>query len=354
MRSKKNITLDVIAKQAGVNASTVSRTLNPLTKGHVSKDLREKILNICREMNYWPAMSAKALASGKTYKIGVILGAIEEDLCSPIIALTLRGLASVLQENGYAMTILWAGKNYKKLSNSIANFLYSDIADGYVLGTLLIGTRIEEVINSISRPVVALASSDLPPRTDNVTFIKRDMSKAYRALWRQIKDRISLEKIVFCGIDKKFSRERLQNLKQIAGELDIDASKVGQIFYNFEKNGFMADRRNGFFFAESYFEKLIKYKLIISYSDLTALGICDCLWQHGIEPGRDIFIVGQDNIEDFPYKNQDAFLSTLDTCSEARGRLLGEVILKKIKDGDVCCTPVSVDAEYIIRKSFPV
>jgi LacI family transcriptional regulator len=353
MASKKNITLDVIAKKAGVNASTVSRALNPLSKGHVSKAQREKIFNICRELNYWPAMSAKALASGKTYKIGVILGAIEEDLCSPIIALTLRGLASVLQENGYAMTILWAGENYKKLSDSVANFLYSDIADGYVLGTVLIGTRIVEVINSISRPVVALASSDLPSRTDNVTIIKRDMSKAYRALWRQIKGRISPGEIVFCGIDKKFTRERLQNFKQIAGELNIDASKVGQIFYNFEKNGFMADRRNGFFFAESYFEELMKYKLIISYSDLTALGICDCLRQHGIEPGKDIFIAGQDNIEDFPYKNPEAFLSTLDTCSEARGRLLGEVILKKVKDRDISCEPVSIDAEYIIRKSFP-
>ena len=57
---KKPLTIDGIAKLAGVNRSTVSRALNPETASLISEEQRNRILAICNEHNYRPRASARA------------------------------------------------------------------------------------------------------------------------------------------------------------------------------------------------------------------------------------------------------------------------------------------------------
>ena len=55
---KRPLTIDGIAKLAGVNRSTVSRALNPETASLISEEVRKRILAICDEHNYRPRASA--------------------------------------------------------------------------------------------------------------------------------------------------------------------------------------------------------------------------------------------------------------------------------------------------------
>ena len=58
-----------IAELSGYSVSSVSRVLN--NPPYVSDEVREKILQIVRELDYTPNLVAKELSLGNTYKVGV-------------------------------------------------------------------------------------------------------------------------------------------------------------------------------------------------------------------------------------------------------------------------------------------
>lgn len=60
------ITLEQIAKLAGVSRSTASRVANE--QPGVSPETRERVLRIIREYNYQPNPSARSLATHRSQK----------------------------------------------------------------------------------------------------------------------------------------------------------------------------------------------------------------------------------------------------------------------------------------------
>jgi LacI family transcriptional regulator len=68
-----------IAKQTGVSIGTVDRVLH--NRGHVSADVRERVVTVMREMGYEPNIMARSLANNrKTMRIAVILPDFRQDL----------------------------------------------------------------------------------------------------------------------------------------------------------------------------------------------------------------------------------------------------------------------------------
>ena len=59
------LTLEQIAKLAGVSRSTASRVLNG--QPNVRPDVRERVLEVIREHGYQPDLVARALASKRTH-----------------------------------------------------------------------------------------------------------------------------------------------------------------------------------------------------------------------------------------------------------------------------------------------
>ena len=61
------ITVNQIAEQCGVSRTTVLRALNG---GSVSKETKEKILQVAKENNYRPNLLARSLNHGRTMSLG--------------------------------------------------------------------------------------------------------------------------------------------------------------------------------------------------------------------------------------------------------------------------------------------
>ena len=68
--SDEKITIDDVAKALGISKTTVSRAISG--KGRVGSDTRDKVMEFIEKHNYRPNVSAKALASQRTYNIGVV------------------------------------------------------------------------------------------------------------------------------------------------------------------------------------------------------------------------------------------------------------------------------------------
>ena len=89
------VTLADIARELGVSKMTVSRAINnhPL----ISADTRARVLEVARRMNYQPNQHARALATNRSYLIGVVV----PDLMHSYFAEICRGVEAVTRPVGY-------------------------------------------------------------------------------------------------------------------------------------------------------------------------------------------------------------------------------------------------------------
>src|ERR1051325_11439462 len=65
-----------VAKAAGVSQTTASFVLNNLDVS-IPVETRERVLQAAREMGYRPHAGARALATGRTHRLGLVLNESE-------------------------------------------------------------------------------------------------------------------------------------------------------------------------------------------------------------------------------------------------------------------------------------
>jgi LacI family transcriptional regulator len=86
-----------IARDLGVSVVTVSKVLR--NRADISEQTRDRILNRMKEMNYRPNLTARALVTGRTSSIGLVV----PDLVHPFFAVLATGISKVLRSRGYGL-----------------------------------------------------------------------------------------------------------------------------------------------------------------------------------------------------------------------------------------------------------
>ena len=95
-RARTIVTLEDVARAAGVHYSTVSRALDPAKVWRVNVTTRQRVQAVAQKMGYQPDMVASGLKRGRTNTVAVVVG----DLGNPNIAPVLRGIANRLESAG--------------------------------------------------------------------------------------------------------------------------------------------------------------------------------------------------------------------------------------------------------------
>ena len=93
------ITIKDIAERAKVAPSTVSRALN--SRGRMSKATRERICQIARELDYYPNINAKGLATNKTGNIGIVINKRHRPFLSSFYGMIIMGVEEEAENQGY-------------------------------------------------------------------------------------------------------------------------------------------------------------------------------------------------------------------------------------------------------------
>ena len=94
-------TLRDVARVAGVHPGTVSRALNPQTRGLVNERTARRVLEAAQELGYRPNPIARGLRTNRSNTIGVLV----PDLMNPLFAAVVRGIEDGLREGGYTPLI---------------------------------------------------------------------------------------------------------------------------------------------------------------------------------------------------------------------------------------------------------
>jgi LacI family transcriptional regulator len=165
--SSPKIDIRVVAARAGVSIATVSRAINHVPT--VDRALAERVWAVVAELNYFPNTQARALVSGKSRLLGLIVS----EITNPFFPELIQSFEQVAVERGYE--ILIASTNYERSKmEQCARRMLERKVDGVAVMTFGIEDFLFERFAAENIPVVFI---DAAPPTPNSSFLTVD----YRA-----------------------------------------------------------------------------------------------------------------------------------------------------------------------------
>lgn len=164
--AKKPATIHDVAALSGVAASTVSRALS--TPGRVNFRTRARIEAAVTELKYVPNAQAKALSSGQTKSVAVLVA----DITNPFYFDIIRGTQLQLKAAGYTQLLVDTEESEEVEVNTIEQMLQT--ADGVILtaprlsdeALLLAATKMPLVTINREVPGIPSVLLDTPTATN--------------------------------------------------------------------------------------------------------------------------------------------------------------------------------------------
>jgi len=327
---RKSVTLRMVAREAGVSASTVSRIINGTV--NVSDGLKNAVDAAILKYDFRPNAAARGLALGKTLTIGVVAQAID----SPFYGEGLRGIEACLRHRGYAPLFMsgnWADEDEDRcMREFIARGVDGIIVFAGRLGDTKLRTYAREV------PIVVTGRK---LRAQGLFSLQIDDQHGAALAVRHLVE-LGHRRIAFItGSDNHpDALERLEGYKAALQDaaISFDPRLIATGDWH-EDGGLRATR--------SLIESGVKFTAIFCVNDQTAYGACLALFRKGLSVPRDVSVVGFDDLPSSAYR-----LPPLTSVRQSIGELgeqSAEAILQLIAGQRPKIAPRPV--ELVVRES---
>src|SRR5258708_31196735 len=174
-RPGKAVSISDVARESGVSIFTVSAVVN--NKSHVGKNLRERVENAIRKLNYRPNLIARSLIKQKTQTIGMIV----PDIANPFFPMVVRGAEDAALKQGYNLLLSNSDDNLAKEESAI-ELLLSKRVDGILLTKAAgdFSPALRQMIKEVNIPFVLVMRTY--PQLTKDAVISDDYQGAYDAV----------------------------------------------------------------------------------------------------------------------------------------------------------------------------
>lgn len=328
-------TIKDVAIKAGVSYSTVSRAING--KKGVNPQVRERILKIASEINYFPHSSAKALVKKRVGVIGVIIPRTSEfAFQNPFYSHILLGLSTIANTHDYQLML--------SINNQvdISSLYYRRQVDGIVVIANRINDQKLIKLHEDGIPVVAVPGFP----TDSGIKIPSVNSENYRSVYRAVTYLMGLghRRLAFImgKMDSWYSIERLSAFKKA-----------------FEDKGLACDES---LVRESDFSKTAGFTLMGELLDLKQPPTAVVCMNDTITPGAlhqihnrklsipdDISVLAMGCSDMYELLNPP--LTTIRTPAIDIGKTAAQMLIQIIENGDCGDRHRVLPSDLIIRES---
>lgn len=322
-----------IARRANVSTATVSRTLNQ--SGPVKAATARKVWRAVTELNYYPNSHARALVSGRSRLIGLIVS----DITNPFFPELIQAFQDLAVQKQYE--VLLTSTNYltSRMTECLRRMLERKV-DGVAMMTSEMDLGLIKELARRNVPIVFMDVGQMGPRMSHVAI-------DYGNGIRQAVDHVA-------GLGHR-------NIAFISGPLDLHSARTRrQAFLDgLRHHGLTPDRkliREGMHTAEggelamSAILRLGKHPTaVVCSNDWTAIGALHAVHDAGLRVPDDISIVGFDDIPLAQYTNPSLTTVRMTasdvgaTAFNALFRLIGEEAV----EGDVYQIPTRL----VVRES---
>jgi LacI family transcriptional regulator len=279
-RASEPVTMASLARQAGVHISTVSRALKE-PRQETSNRTTLKIRSLADELKFQPDATASRLRKGRSRLIGVIV----PTLTDPVHATTYEGIDRQALSRGYSTMVIMSA-NRDDVSRDRANSLIRSRVEGIIIQDTFEGDELPNSLRERNIPYVLC----LRKRDDDISIAVNDL----------LGGRLAAEHLAAAGHkdvgvvspDSSVStgRERVEGFLEgmRAHGVEVDSSRIVPA-------GF--DLASGQRAAEVILGWAKLPTAIFACNDLTAAGMMFRFREAGVEVGRDLALIGYNDIE---------------------------------------------------------
>ncbi len=339
----KRITIEDVARRAGVSKGTVSAVIN--AKSTVKPGTRDHILEVMKELNFRPRGVARNLKNGSQDKsIAIII----KDLNYPFYTAIATGAKDYASTKGYSVIITSSDDNHEREKKLSHLFSTKDIK-GTIIAPVVEGTaEIEHLfkLKMINYPFVLL--EDVKGIQANVVAIDnlRAIKKAVKYLIQGGHTKI----VHFAGPPQSsHTQERIEGFRDAFSEstLAFNHEMIVSIGSHYEES-----------YAKTieYFKKIDRSQYptaVVCFNDHQALAVMTALKDLHIAVPGDISIIGNDDIyyaQIYPIP-----LTTIRAPQDEIGKTAAEILIRNIESSTLLpIERVVLDTEFVVRESSRV
>jgi LacI family transcriptional regulator len=178
-----DLTLEDIARLAGVSRSTVSRVVN--NRPNVSEEVRKRVLEVIQSTGYHPHLAARSLASQRSWMIGLVLPhSVSSIFTDPYFPHLIQGIAQACNQHDYTLGLflLNAEEDEEKIFPRVSR---KGILDGVIVQT---GHHGEPMVGRLIDSAIPLVVVGRPFQPKAVSYIDVDnVNAAHNAVTHLIR-----------------------------------------------------------------------------------------------------------------------------------------------------------------------
>lgn len=325
------MTINEIAKLAGVSSAAVSRYFN---NGYVGDEKREAIKKVVEETGYRPSLQAQTLRTKRTRTIGVIV----PNIASSSVGRVVTGITSVLEKNGYRLLLAVseqsAGRELEYLS-----LLDDKQVDGVILLATILSAALKNKIKQMSVPVV-LTGQHLA----GCNCVYHDEYHAMYDVTNLILSR-GCQNVCYIGVtncDKAVGAERFRGFQDA-----LAAADMSMLEENIETGEFTIE--SGWEKMKELYKKHPEVDAVICATDKIAVGAMRHLKEQGREIGKDVLLAGQG--DSVLAGNVSPSLTTIHYYYEDSGEKSAQMILELIEKETNAIREIKLGYELVEHES---
>ncbi len=330
--SNKSVTIQDVARVAGVSVSTVSRVLND--KDDVAPETYQKVREVIADLGYTSSLAARSMRSRRTNVIGLIVPDVDDSFSIQVM----KGVNRAITALDYDLIIYTSG-SIKKQSAAQREQYFVSLLNGSITDGLIIVTPTATSF-STAAPVVAVDPNTVCP--DCLAVIATNHAGAVAAMEYLID--LGHRRIGFIGgrPDLQCAQRRLQGYKDaLRGAriaLDPDLVAVGD---------FTTER--GRECAWQLLSLPEPPTAILAANDQSAIGAIEAAREMGLRVPEDLSVVGFDNIPEAVYVNPA--LTTVDQFIDRMGYVAVEMLIALVQGEPLESDLYKVPTELVVRAS---
>jgi len=276
-RSARKVTSVDVARHAGVSQSTVSLVLSGKATGRVSPATADAVRDAARELGYRPNAAARALRSGTTQAIGLVVS----DVTHPFFGPTLRGAQRAAYAAGHVVVLI--DDDYGAASgDSTVERLREGAVDGFVF----FAADPPPSLRRPGAPPIVLVEAERP----RMSSVRLDVEAGTDLLIDHLTElghrRIGYVRSAVAGQTFARRHERWAQRLQALGEDPADQVVVSAHF----------DAEAAIAAGEALLDRLDRLTAVVCDDDFLASGVLAAAARRGVDVPRELSVCGFDDV----------------------------------------------------------
>lgn len=324
--------LETVAKRAGVSTATASQVMRGT--GRISEKTRKKVLQAANDLHYVTDGRAASMRSGQSREIGFVINRIS----NPFNAEVISGVSDLLEADGYLVSVLDARDDSDTQRRHIEAFIRN--GRGGLLWVPAVDTSKAtfDLLAAHKTPTVTFLRKPQHQQFDHVgirNFEATDTATRHLAS-------LGHRNIAYLGGTEEtdLRQDRIAGYRHALKNLGLGSPVV----WNSEDS-----KMAGLNAFVALHENHPEITAVVCNGDMVALGACLALIRSGSPPGKDVSVIGFDDIQDAAVATPA--LTTMAVSPYQLGRRLARVILDRIREPEMPQTVIEVSAQLTVRET---